>query len=122
MTKVGETFLNAAQLTISTSSTEKGPVVSAVGEVDLTTVGTLRDPVISAVTSTDTPAVVVDLTKVDFIDSAGLALLVEARKLMAPDSRTLYVLLTKGRQPERVLKLGRFDTIMQLSYSMSEVV
>ena len=119
--ELGETFLNAAQLTINTVQTEKGPVVSASGEVDLTTVGLLRDPILNAVTSTDTPAVIVNLTQVDFIDSAGLALLVEARKLLSPEARTLYVLLTKGRQPERVLKLGRFDTIMRLSYSMDDV-
>jgi len=119
--ELGETFLNAAQLTISTTQTAKGPVVSASGEVDLTTVGLLREPILNAVTSTESPAVIVNLTQVDFIDSAGLALLVEARKLLSPEARVLYVLLTKGRQPERVLKLGRFDTIMRLSYSMDDV-
>lgn len=114
--------MNAAQLTITTSRTEKGPVVSAVGEVDLTTVGSLREPVLTAIASSETSSVIVDLTRVDFIDSAGLALLVEARKLLAPESRSLYVLLTPGRQPERVLKLGRFDSIMQLSYSINDVI
>ena len=58
---------------------------------------------------------------VDFIDSAGLALLVEARKKLAPEGRVLNVLLTPSRQPERVLKLGRFDTIMNLAYSLNDL-
>ena len=69
-----------------------------------------------AVNETRDAAVIVDLSRVDFIDSAGLALLVEARKRLAPDGRSLHILLTAGRQPERVLKLGRFDTIMNLAY------
>ena len=57
----------------------------------------------------------------DFIDSAGLALLVGSAQEAAPESRALNVLLTPSRQPERVLKLGRFDTIMNLAYSLDDI-
>jgi len=113
--------LNAAQLTVSSRGTDKGALIEAVGEVDLTTVLQLREPVLNAVNSADRSAVIVDLSRVDFIDSAGLALLVEARKKLAPDSRALHILLTPGRQPERVLRLGRFDTIMNLAYDLNEI-
>lgn len=113
--------LNAAQLTIEQRPTNKGVLIQAVGEVDLTTAPQLRVPLLDAVNSPDNPAVIVDLSQVDFIDSAGLALLVEARKKLAPEARPLHILLTQGRQPERVLKLGRFDTIMNLAYSFDEI-
>jgi len=113
--------LNAAQLTVSSRSTDKGALIEAAGEVDLTTVLQLREPVLKAVSSTDTSTVIVDLRHVDFIDSAGLALLVEARKRLAPDGRALYILLTRGRQPERVLRLGRFDTIINLVYDLDDI-
>ena len=75
----------------------------------------------AAVNSGEKSPVIVDLSHVDFIDSAGLALLVEARKKLSPEGRSLSVLLTPSRQPERVLKLGRFDTIMTLAYSLSDL-
>jgi anti-sigma B factor antagonist len=113
--------VNAAQLTVSHRQDSKGAVVEAVGEVDLTTAPQLRESLLAAVNGADKSAVIVDLSRVDFIDSAGLALLVEARKRLTPEGRTLNVLLTPGRQPERVLKLGRFDTIMTLAYSLGDL-
>ena len=113
--------MNAAQLTINQQPTDKGALIQAVGEVDLTTAPQLRAPLMETVNSGDKVAVIVDLSQVDFIDSAGLALLVEARKRLAPEARPLHILLTPGRQPERVLKLGRFDTIMNLAYSLEEI-
>lgn len=112
--------MNAAQLLVSHREEAVGTVIEAVGEVDLTTAAQLREALLSAVSSGKS-AVIVDLSKVDFIDSAGLALLVEARKRLSPEGRTLNILLAPGRQPERVLKLGRFDTIMTLAHSLDEL-
>ncbi len=117
----GVLSLNAAQLTINQKPTEKGLLIQAVGEVDLTTAPSLRVPLMETVNGGDGGPVIVDLSQVDFIDSAGLALLVEARKKLAPAARPLHVLLAPGRQPERVLKLGRFDTIMNLAYSLDDI-
>lgn len=101
--------------------TDHGALVEAQGEVDLTTAPQLREPLMEVVNAADPAGVIVDLREVDFIDSAGLALLVEARKRLAPEGRALHVLLTPGRQPERVLKLGRFDTIMSLVYDLADI-
>jgi len=113
--------VNAAQLVISQRQESERQIIVAVGEVDLTTAPALREAMLAAVSQEDAQTLVVDLSQVDFIDSAGLALLVEARKRLAPEGRTLTVLLTAGRQPERVLKLGRFDTIMKLAYSLGDL-
>lgn len=113
--------MNAAQLTVSQRQDSKGIVIESIGEVDLTTAPQLKECLMAAVSSPEKPPVIVDLSQVDFIDSAGLALLVEARKRLSPEGRTLNVLLTPGRQPERVLKLGRFDTIMNLAYSLNDL-
>ncbi len=113
--------MNAAQLVVSRHREPQGTVIEAAGEVDLTTAPQLREELLAAVGDADKPGVIVDLSQVDFIDSAGLALLVEARKRLSPDGRTLSILLAPGRQPERVLKLGRFDTIMTLAHSLAEI-
>lgn len=110
--------LNAAQLAVSSRTIDKGALVEAQGEVDLTTAQQLRQPLMEAVNTPPKSDVFVDLRQVDFIDSAGLALLVEARKRLSPEGRALHIVLTPGRQPERVLKLGRFDTIMTLTYEV----
>lgn len=110
--------MDAAQLNVASRLTEKGALIEAVGEVDLTTARLLHEPLMDAVNGPENLPVIVDLSRVDFIDSAGLALLVEARKRLAPEGRPLHVLLTQGKQPERVLKLGRFDTIMALAYGL----
>jgi len=114
-------LLNAAQLTITQRQDPKGALIEATGEVDLTTAPQLREALMAAINGAEKSPVIVDLSRVDFIDSAGLALLVEARKKLAPEGRALNVLLMPSRQPERVLKLGRFDTIMNLAYSLSEL-
>ena len=113
--------MKTAELTVSEQETEKGPVIGVNGELDLTTVGQLRDVLLAHVNQLGSDRVVVDLTLVEFIDSAGLALLVEARKRLAADSRTLFLIITQGKQPERVLRLVRFDTIMKLVYSVDDV-
>ena len=113
--------MNAAQLVVNQRQEAVGTVIEAVGEVDLTTAALLREALLAAVAGTEKTRVIVDLSKVDFIDSAGLALLVEARKRLSPEGRTLSILLTPSRQPERVLKLGRFDTIMTLAHSLDEL-
>ena len=112
--------MKAAELIVEEQLTEKGTVLKVVGELDLTTVSMLREPLLTQVANSKND-VIVDVRSVDFIDSAGLALLVEARKRLVAESRLLYIVLTKGQQPERVLHLVRFDTIMKLIYSVDDV-
>ena len=113
--------MKTAELTVSEQNSEKGPVITVVGELDLTTVSQLREVLLAHADKVRGDRVIVDLSLVEFIDSAGLALLVEARKRMAADSRTLFLIITQGKQPERVLRLVRFDTIMKLVYHLDDV-
>jgi anti-sigma B factor antagonist len=112
--------MKAAELTVDQQDTNKGNLIKVTGELDLTTVSMLREPLLTQVANTNAD-VMVDLKEVDFIDSAGLALLVEARKRLVADSRLLYIIVAKGQQPERVLHLVRFDTIMKLVYHIDEI-
>jgi anti-sigma B factor antagonist len=113
--------MKTAELTVIEQMTDKGPVITVDGELDLTTVGQLREILLTHANREQDSRVVIDLVKVEFIDSAGLALLVEARKRMAADGRAMFLIITQGKQPERVLRLVRFDTIMKLVYNLDEV-
>ena len=114
--------MRVAELIVEERESDKGLVLDVSGELDLTTVAMLRDPLLAQAATVRLSNLIVDLTRVEFIDSAGLALLVEARKRLASESRTLTLILSPGRQPERVLRLVRFDTIMRFVYDLEEIV
>ncbi len=100
------------------------PVVAAQGDVDLCTQGILRQALIdSGEHPSESDKIAVDMRKVSFIDSAGLALLVEIRKhyMGTKHARQLALIIAARSQPERVLKLGRFDTFLQVCYSPDEL-
>jgi len=108
-------------LKISTDEAGGVVIVTAQGDIDLCTTPILRE-VLEAVCAsrTDRDPVAVDMRQVAFIDSAGLALLVEMRKRHSETCR-LALIVEAGSQPERVLRLGRFDTFLQVCHSQDEL-
>ena len=113
--------VDPALLSLNHRSTESSLLIEVAGDVDLYTSLQLREYLIDAVTTYQNKAVVVDLTRVTFIDSSGLSLLIEARKQLALQSRTLRLLLAPGRQPEQILKLCHFDKVIDLTYALDEI-
>ncbi|MBC8104546.1 MAG: STAS domain-containing protein [Cytophagales bacterium] len=96
-------------------------IVAAQGDVDLSTQETLRKALESSCTEQNAPhKVAVDMREVPFIDSAGLALLVEIRKRFGHKCQLALIIAARS-QPERVLKLGRFDTFLEVCYSPDEL-
>lgn len=108
-------------LQITTYDQDGLSVVAAQGDVDLLTTTTLRQALESACAAPEAGGTIaVDMRQVPFIDSAGLALLVEMRKRYLKKCQ-LALIIEKSSQPERVLKLGRFDTFLKVGYSLEEV-
>jgi len=97
------------------------PIVAAEGDVDLSTQEILRQALEISCSQRTTPGkIAVDLREVAFIDSAGLALLVEIRKRFSEKCQLALIIAARS-QPERVLKLGRFDTFLQVCYTPEEL-
>lgn len=97
------------------------PFVAARGDVDLFTTPLLREAMEQGCKErTEKGPLAVDMRDVGFIDSAGLALLVEMRKRYV-DTCQITLVIAPGSQPERVLKLGRFDTFLRVCYSPDEI-
>jgi len=88
--------------------------IAVEGELDLSTVDALRRAIEPACGSR--AAVTLDLRAVEFIDSAGLALLVDARKRFAPLC-AIRLLVSPQGQVQRVLKLGKFDTFFDVEFA-----
>ena len=81
-------------------------VVSLAGELDLSTIPRVEKQLVEQLRSKD--GVVVDLTKVSFIDSSGIALLIQAFRA-TDDAGVLNTVIAGGSQVERVFRLAGID-------------
>lgn len=111
-------------LAVTVRELETEIIVDIIGDIDLRTIKMFAEPFTQAVQLAVSKASVdvftVDLRKVGLIDHAGLQLLVEARKNLAPKGKTLQIFATSGQQPMEALRRGRFDTIMTLKCDFDE--
>jgi anti-anti-sigma factor len=118
---MAETAVNPAEFPLSYRLLHDKLLIEVAGDVDLLTSVQLREYFIDALSAYRSKTVVMDLSRVRFIDSAGLSLLIEARKQLATESRTLHVILAAGHQPERILKMTRFDSFLNFAYALDEI-
>jgi len=82
-------------------------------DLDLYTVPTVRPLILEAVNEHPDRGFRIDLTHVNFVDSAGLALLLSLRKNPSLEGR-LSVLVATQSHPERVLQLTRLDSYIDV--------
>jgi anti-anti-sigma factor len=82
------------ELSIRTSREGSTATVAAEGEIDLSTVDELRSAVTAAADGVDN--LLLDLTEVEFIDSAGLGGLLELRSTLRSRSVTLQISAGEG--------------------------
>ncbi|MBK8284982.1 MAG: STAS domain-containing protein [Ahniella sp.] len=86
-------------------------VLSVSGEVDLSWSQTLRTAVLKALPGT--PALAVRLDQVAYIDSSGIAALVEGFQ-QARSRNQPFVLLAPSPSVRAVLELARLDRVFQI--------
>ena len=101
--------------------TDQGSVkIAAIsGEVDLSTSPKVRDALLGCIL--DGANVVVDLSMVAYIDSSGVASLVEAFQ-NAKTRRLGFALANVGETPLRVLKLARLDQVFVIHDTVDTAV
>lgn len=89
-------------------SRANGAVVLAVaGQLDAATVEIFEKPLLEAVASGEN--VIVDLSECQFIDSAVIAAIVLARRIMRPRGTTLRVVGGPEAQPLRALEIAGLE-------------
>src|SRR5690349_24397211 len=86
------------------------------GEIDMAVSGDVLDAIRAQLGRAGTVTVLVDLSAVTFLGSAGLQALVEARRLADPDRRRLVVTGAKGL-PRQVLEITSLPTFLDRSES-----
>jgi len=120
MTDTGEEG-DEAPLTIAVHEGPSGVRVEFVGDIDLYSVEAAREALKRACAQAAGVGAgfVIDLRRVDFLDSAGLALLVDARRWVPACPFALLVPPTG--QPRRVLTLGRFGDFLRIAATPEEL-
>ena len=81
------------------------------GEVDLSNSAEVRKTVLSALKTT--PEVKVDLSEVEYIDSSGIAAMVEGLQFANSNSRT-FKLTNPSKQVRSILELARLDQVFDI--------
>lgn len=103
-------------LRIETRDGDQHPVVAVHGELDVDGAPELRRALIEAIDEHPGRRLVVDLEGVDFIDSAGLGVLVGGRK-RAKDADGDLVLVATGQSVVKVLELTGLTRVFAIHRS-----
>jgi anti-sigma B factor antagonist len=98
---------------------ERTVVVAASGDLDLMTAPELADAIQAAIRKKPA-ALIVDLSQLDFLASAGMSLLIEAHRDMAPKAR--FGVVADGPCTSRPLKMIGLDSIFDLYPTLDEAL
>jgi len=91
------------------------------GEVDLFSAPLFDDALDDALASSS-PVVVIDLTRIRYIDSAGLNAILKCRKALLANQRDLRVAADLGGHPFRVLHTTGLDSLLHIYGSLEEAL
>jgi anti-anti-sigma factor len=87
-------------------------VISLAGELDLSTIRNLEPRLLEEVRNP--VGVVVDLTRLSFIDSSGIGLLIKAFRSLDERPGGMYTVVAPGSQVERVFQLAGIDRALRV--------
>jgi anti-sigma B factor antagonist len=105
-------------LEMEVRETDGWHVVVVRGEVDLNSSPQLRKAVLAGIDRK--PRVAVDLSGAEYMDSSGVATLVEALK-SASEKRKKFVLVSASAAVTRVLELARLTSLFEMRASLDKV-
>lgn len=103
-------------LEISTTETDGSHLILARGEIDLYASPELRQAILKAVSQArDTLGI--DLSQVEYMDSSGVATLVEGLK-SANQKQVTFALVAPSHAVMKVLSLSRLDAVFTIKESL----
>ena len=94
-------------------------VIELVGELDLGTIPKLETRLLRTVRSY--ACVILDLRRLSFIDSSGIALLIEAHRAV-PEGGKLLTVISRRSQVERVLEIAGIGMVLSISYDLDGAI
>lgn len=99
-------------LSIERTETNGAIVFSPNGEVDLSSSPDLRK-VLLAAPKEAASAVAVNLSKVEYMDSSGVAVLIEGLKAAQEEGKE-FILVSPSKQVTKVLQLSKLDSVFNM--------
>lgn len=109
----GSGSLSKTSIEVQTREVRQTLVIDIRGEVDLFTSPKMRSAIVAAFNSMDISQVAVNLGGVSYIDSSGIATLVEGLQL-ARSTKRRFVLFGLQKGAREVLELARLDKIFDI--------
>jgi anti-sigma B factor antagonist len=105
-------------LSLAHGSAGGSPVLALTGQLDFGSATVLRQAVDGLVRPAD-PGLVLDLTAVDFVDSAGLHLLVQLADALVAHRQQLRLVLGPESPVRRVVHIAGLDAVLPLDVDVS---
>jgi len=106
---------------VRTRRVEAACVVDIRGQIDLSSSSKMRTAVLDAIKAKGISRVAVNLTEVSYIDSSGIATLVEGLQLARSHS-CRFVIYGLQQAPREVLQLARLDKVFEIHGTESEAL
>lgn len=107
-------------MSVSSVKEEQGRVIIALsGEIDLENAGDVRKSLLAALKQKKD--VLVDLSAVSYIDSSGIASLVEGLQVARKQKNDLYLIAVSTRAL-RVLELARLDKVFSIHPDIASAI
>ena len=96
-------------------------IVSLAGQLSAYEAPTIRKALVDLINAGNI-RFVIDLSKVTFIDSAGMAVLVNLLKRARQADGEVWLIWPKEEAAQRILKLTRFDKIFEITDSVTQAL
>ena len=106
---------------LAVRQTSRATIIDVSGDVDLESSPDLRSTLLNLMKRGSPPGVLVNLTQVPYIDSSGIATLVEGLKLSL-EAKIPYGLFGLGKSPRSVLELARLHKVFQIFETEQEAL
>jgi anti-anti-sigma factor len=106
------------EFTVEVHRHARAAVVSPAGEIDVATVDQVREQMLAC--EGDAPMIVLDLRRVEFMDTSGLQLVFEAQR-RAADGGPEFALVRGSRQLERLFEIAGFSHGLRVLDDPAEV-
>ena len=103
--------VNPTAFSVGKQQVDHAVVLTVSGEVDMLSSPQLAEAIQTALAAKPT-ALIVDLSKVDFLASAGMTVLVTAHAEVAPPTR--FAIVANGAATARPIKLMGIDSVLSL--------
>ncbi len=113
--------MSKSKMEVSTRRVENALVIDLKGPVDLFSSRNMRTAILEAINTGNVPRVAINLTEVSYIDSSGIASLVEGLQL-ARSKKCKLVLFGLQHDAREVLELARLDKVFEIRITELEAL